>query len=103
MVIYKQSGFSKIINILIFIDEGVKMVGYTWNFVVMIASLECHHKPLNYYTGPTFCHVSFFVATFAITSNIACGVGIAFIRQALRANKNYSISLCSNWREKCEE
>ena len=81
---YKQSGFSKIINILILIDEGVKMVGYTWNFAVIIASMECHLKPLSYYTGPTFCNLSYFMALVAVNSNIACGVGIAFLRQDIK-------------------
>ena len=80
MVMYKQGGVSKIINVLTLVDEGVKMVCYTWSFGVLIASMESHPKPLGHYTGPSFCHISFFVGIVGVTSNLACGVGIAFLR-----------------------
>ena len=80
MVMYKKTGTSKIMNFLTLIDEGIKMVGYTWNFGVIIASMESQTLPLSELTGKTFCRVTYFVAVMASTSNIACGVGIAFIR-----------------------
>ena len=81
-LISKSGGLAKPVNLITAFDEAIKMVTYTWNILVIIAALELNQKPLASYTGPTFCHISNYVGTFSIVSNLAVGLGIALLRLA---------------------
>ena len=81
-IIYK-SGPWKPINIMIFVDQSVKMVAMTWNILVLAPSMSLmwsNGPALASYTGTAFCQVSFFVATVGVIFNLANGTGIAMMR-----------------------
>ena len=57
-LIAKTGGFANPVNFIIAVDEGVKMIAYSWNLSVIIASMELQTYPLVTYTGPTFCRAT---------------------------------------------
>ena len=75
----------KPINVMTCIDEGFKMVGYTWNIWVITLSAnrvfsDSPQPPLATYTGEDFCHISYFIGATGVVSNIGFGLGIALMR-----------------------
>ena len=81
-LIYK-SGPWKPINIIIFVDQSVRMVAMTWNILVLAQSMSLiwsNGPALASYTGTAFCQVSLFVATVGVIFNLANGTGIALMR-----------------------
>ena len=74
-----KNQWKKPINIMICIDEGIKMVGYTWNNVVLIASVN-RSDGLMSLTGKPFCQLTYFEGAFGALSNVFCGTGIAMLR-----------------------
>ena len=72
-------------NVMTCIDEGFKMVGYTWNIWVITLSAArvftySSQPPLASYTGENFCRITYFIGTTGVVSNIGCGMGIALMR-----------------------
>ena len=81
-IIYK-SGPWKPINIMIFVDQSVRIVTMTWNLLVVAPSMSLmwsNGPALASYTGTAFCQVSLFVATVGVIFNLAYGTGIALLR-----------------------
>ena len=56
------------------------MVGYNWNILTMIGSVESTERPLVHFVGFSFCRASYFVGALAMTGNIGFGAGIAAFR-----------------------
>ena len=81
-----KNGSINPMNMMIGVDEGLKMVGYTWNIWVVTYSatqLYSNSPSLSTHTGATFCQISYFVGITGVASNIACGLGIALMRLLL--------------------
>ena len=71
------------INLMICVDQGLKMVGNTWTVSVIAAVTNLmwsSSPPLATYTGIPFCQVSYFVGGLAMISNLVVGAGIALVR-----------------------
>ena len=77
--VHKNGVLSRPINLMICIDETVKMCGFS-SWIFFVGSNFFLDKPLYTYTGELFCHATNYVIVMGIYHYVNGGFGIALMR-----------------------